>query len=85
MGVEGASFYGFVIDESLGNLFCCFLYIFYYRNSPILKTFGQFENLGLVIMSTRENIRLIARAPSIKRDHEHTDKIFYIRNRTIRS
>ena len=28
-----------------------------------LKTFGQFENLGFVIMSTRENIRLIARAP----------------------
>ena len=28
-----------------------------------LKTFGQFENLGLLIMSTRENIRLIARAP----------------------
>ena len=24
---------------------------------------GQFENLGFVIMSTRENIRLIARAP----------------------
>ena len=35
----------------------------YYRNSPILKTLGQFENLGFVIMSTRENIRLIARAP----------------------
>ena len=33
----------------------------YYRNSPILKILGQFENLGLVIMSTRENIRLIAR------------------------
>ena len=31
--------------------------------SPILKTLGQFENLGFVIMSTRENIRLIARAP----------------------
>ena len=28
-----------------------------------LKTLGQFENLGFVIMSTRENIRLIARAP----------------------
>ena len=37
--------------------------IFYYRNSPILKILGQFENLGFVIMSTRENIRLIARAP----------------------
>ena len=32
-------------------------------NSPILKILGQFENLGFVIMSTRENIRLIARAP----------------------
>ena len=63
MGVEGASFHGFVNDESLGNLFWCFLCIFYYRNSPILKTLGQFENLGFVIMSTRENIRLIARAP----------------------
>ena len=30
---------------------------------PFLNTFGQFENLGFVIMSTRENIRLIARAP----------------------
>ena len=28
-----------------------------------LKILGQFENLGFVIMSTRENIRLIARAP----------------------
>ena len=27
------------------------------------KKIGQFENLGFVIMSTRENIRLIARAP----------------------
>ena len=32
---------------------------------PILKTLGQFENLGFVIVSTRENIRLIARAPYI--------------------
>ena len=29
----------------------------------MLKTLGQFENLGFVIMSTWENIRLIARAP----------------------
>ena len=34
-----------------------------HRNSPILKTLGQFENLSFVIMSIRENIRLIARAP----------------------
>ena len=38
-------------------------YAFYYRISPILKILGQFENLGFVIMPTRENIRLIARAP----------------------
>ena len=37
----------------------------YYRNSPILKILGQFENLGFVFMSTRENIRLIARAPCL--------------------
>ena len=63
MGVEGASFHGFVNDESLGNLFLCFLCIFYYRNSSILEILGQFENLGFVIMSSRENIRHIARAP----------------------
>ena len=28
-----------------------------------LKILGQFENSGFVIMSTRENIRLIARSP----------------------
>ena len=39
------------------------LCMFCYRNRPILKTLGQFENLGFVIMSTRENIRLIARTP----------------------
>ena len=63
VGVEGASFHGFVVDESLWNQFWCFQCIFYYRNSPILKILGQFENLSFVIMSTRENIRLIARAP----------------------
>ena len=36
------------------------LQIFFY--TPILKTLGQFENLVFVIMSTRENIRLIARS-----------------------
>ena len=39
----------------------------FYRNSPILKILGQFENLGFVIMSTMENIRLIARAPLTNR------------------
>ena len=38
------------------------LCIFYYHTTPILKTLGQFENLVFVIMSTRENIRLIARS-----------------------
>ena len=63
VGVEGASFHGFVNDGSLWNIFWCFLCIFYYRNSSILKILRQFENLGFVIMSTRENIRLIARTP----------------------
>ena len=66
VGVEGASFHSFKNDESLWNLCWCFLCIFYYRNSTILKTLGQFENLGFVIMSTRENIRFIARAPLIQ-------------------
>ena len=33
------------------------------KQSNFKKMLGQFENLGFVIMSTRENIRLIARAP----------------------
>ena len=70
VGVEGASFHGFVKDGSLWNLFWCFLCIFYYRNSPILKILGQFEKLGFVIMSTRENIRFIARAP-LESTHRH--------------
>ena len=41
--------------------FCCLLCIFNCQTIPILRTFGQFENLVFVIMSTRENIRLIAR------------------------
>ena len=53
--------------ESYVDVFLC---IFYYRNSPILKTLGQFENLGFVIMPTRENIRLIARTPLLSR-HFH--------------
>ena len=43
--------------------FDAFYAYFYHRNSPILKILGQFENLGFVIVSTRENIRLIARTP----------------------
>ena len=37
--------------------------IFYCRTTPFLKTLEQFENMVFIIMSTRENIRLIARAP----------------------
>ena len=33
------------------------------KQSNFKKKFEQFENLGFLIMSTRENIRLIARAP----------------------
>ena len=36
--------------------------IFYCRYRPILKALGQFENLVLEIMTTRRNIRLIARS-----------------------
>ena len=36
------------------TLLCC-------QTTPILKTRVQFENLVFVIMSTRENTRLIAR------------------------
>ena len=35
-----------------------------YNNFFKKKTLGQFENLVFVIMSTRENIRLIARTSS---------------------
>ena len=38
------------------------LMILYYPNRRILKSLGLFENLVFVIMSTRENIHLIARA-----------------------
>ena len=38
-------------------------YAYFTTESPILKILGQFENLGFVIMSTREKIRLIARTP----------------------
>ena len=61
MGVECTGFHGIVNGESLWNLFCCLLCKFYYWTTPILKTLGQIENLVFVIMSTRENIRLIAR------------------------
>ena len=37
-------------------------YTLYYPNRGILKSLDLFESLAFVIMSTRENIRLIARA-----------------------
>ena len=52
--------------------------MFYYRNRPILKTLGQFENLGFVIMSTRENIRLIARAPFSQRGSKFYNVFFLV-------
>ena len=61
VGVESARLYGIVNGESLWNVFCCLLCIFFCQTTPIFKTLGQFENLVFVIMSTRENIRLIAR------------------------
>ena len=39
-------------------------YAYFTTKTGQFKTLGQFENLGFVIMSTRENISLIARAPS---------------------
>ena len=42
-----------------------YTYYVYYPNRRILKSLGLFENLAFVILSTRENIRLIARASSI--------------------
>ena len=43
------------------------------QNRQILKSLGLFENLALVIMSTRENIRLIARASLLRQHSEYRD------------
>ena len=40
-------------------------YAYFTTKTVFLKTLVQFENLGFVIMSTRENVRLIARAPLV--------------------
>ena len=61
MRVESARVHGIVNGVLLWNVFCCLLCIFYWWTTPILKTLGQFENLVFVLMSTRENICLIAR------------------------
>ena len=45
---------------------------FNYGNRPLLKTLGQFENFGFVIMSSRENTRLIARAPVLQMTTTYT-------------
>ena len=58
VGVESASFHGFVNDKSLLDAFPSLLCIYYCRTIPILKTYGQFENWAYVIISTKENIRL---------------------------
>ena len=60
MGVVSACFHIIVNGESLWNVFCCLLSYFTAKLHQFL-TLGQFENLVFVIMSTRENIRLIAR------------------------
>ena len=52
--VESAYFHGIENGESLWNVSCCLLCIFYCQITPILKTLGQFENFVFVIMSTRE-------------------------------
>ena len=48
-----ARFHGIVNGESLRNVFCCLLCIFYYQTTPILKILGQFEKLVFVIISVR--------------------------------
>ena len=55
MEVESARFHGIVNGESLWNVFHILL-----PNYTNFKTLGQFENFVFVIMSIRENIRLIA-------------------------
>ena len=50
-------------------------YAYFTQTMPILKRLGQFENLVFEILSTRENIRLIARAP-LQRLQANTKKIF---------
>ena len=62
MEVEKTSCHGFVNDESLWDVFMLTMHILL-PATPNLKTLGQFGNLVFVIMSTRANIRLIARTP----------------------
>ena len=80
VGVESARLHGIVNGESLWNVFCCLLCIFYCQTTPILKTLVQFENLVFVIMSTRENIRLIARSSLLTWLHKCRHLIFLMIN-----
>ena len=45
-------------------------FVYFAAKSLILKTRVQFENLVFVIMSTRENTRLIARASLVRHQSE---------------
>ena len=65
MGVESAHFSGIVDGGSLLDVFCCLLGVFCCRAALVLEALGQFEGLVFVVMSTRENIRLITRTPLI--------------------
>ena len=49
--------------DRFATYFGAFYAYFTTETVQFLKILEQFENLGFVIMSTRENIRLIARAP----------------------
>ena len=64
MGVESTSFHDFANDESLWNVFDAYYAYFNAEPRQFLKALGQFENLVFLIMSTREDTRLIARTPS---------------------
>ena len=48
----------------------------YCQTTPIFKKIGQFENLVFVIMSTSENIRLIARTPFMLSLVEHEKSLY---------
>ena len=62
MGVEGISFHGFINVNLVETYFYAYYEYFTTGIDQFLKTFEQFENFAFIIMSTREFIRLIARA-----------------------
>ena len=59
MGVESAHFHGIVNGETN------FVAYYAYFTAELHQFTEQFENLVFVIMSTRENIHLIARTPLV--------------------